>query len=58
MGKPKYNYVPIPTEIAELVDKAVEADSYPVGRYRSKAHYVVEAVKAQLRREDFLEKEK
>lgn len=54
----KYYYVPVPNEIAELVDKAVKADEYPVGKYRSRAHYILEAVKRLLEAEGFLGGEK
>lgn len=56
MGKIKYNYVPIPEALIELVDQAVDANKYPLGQYHSRTHYVTEAVKAQLKQDNFLEK--
>ncbi len=50
--------MPVPNELAELVDEAYKANEYPIGKYRSRAHYIIEAVRGQLRVEGFLGGEK
>jgi len=57
LNKTKYYYVPILIEVAELVDQAVDANKYPLGKYRSRAHYILVAVKELLRKEGFLGEE-
>lgn len=43
--------VALPSEIVEEIDECVERDRYPLGKYHSRSHFVVEAIKEKLQKE-------
>jgi Arc/MetJ-type ribon-helix-helix transcriptional regulator len=44
--------IALPLEIVTEIDKRVEKDKYPKGKYFSRTHFVIEAVKEKLRNEN------
>lgn len=43
--------VALPSEIVEEIDDCVERNKYPMGEYRSRSHFVIEAIKEKLQKE-------
>jgi len=44
----KWVYIAIPRELAQIIDKIVEENKYPMGKYRSRNHFVLETLKQTL----------
>jgi metal-responsive CopG/Arc/MetJ family transcriptional regulator len=45
---PNFTYVNIPKGLIKLIDDIVDKDHYPTGNYRSRADFVIQAVKKKL----------
>jgi hypothetical protein len=43
-----WKYVAIPAELAEQISVIVEKDHYPMGKWHSKDHFVIDALKKTL----------
>ena len=46
--KTAWRYVAIPAALAEQIAKIVEQDHYPVGKWHSRDHFVIESLKQTL----------
>jgi len=52
MPRGEWQSIPIPKELLAVVDEIVEKNKYPMGKYHSRSHYIVQAVKEKLAREN------
>ena len=52
MSREDWRTVALPKLLKDKVEKVVEKDRYPAGKYHSISHFVVEAVKEKLAREE------
>jgi len=52
MPRGEWKSVPLPTQMIDTVDGIVEKNKYPIGKYHSRSHYIIEAVKEKLEREE------
>lgn len=44
--------VALPSEIVKEIDECVASDKYPKGKYHSRTHFVIEAIKEKLHKEN------
>jgi len=52
MPRHEWQTVALPKDLKNKVEDAVEKNRYPTGKYHSISHWIVEAVKEKLEREE------